>query len=149
YYQVYDLTSSELVDQSRVLQLLDLQFSANELRQIMEGPMIMDIDTDQGQLRFYNDRITSPLGKPYLLQTAISFESRQLALDRFVRLSFALVPLGALLAAASGWFMSGRALKPVQDITRAAQQIDVSQLDQRLPLQGSGDEIDELARTFN
>ena len=149
YYQLYDLTTGDLVFQSPELQLLGLQFSPNELRGILEGPMIMDIDTDPGHLRFYNDRLISPSGHPYLLQTGISFESRQLALDRFVRLGFALVPLGALLAAASGWFMSGRALKPVQDIARAAKQIEVSQLDQRLPILGSGDEIDQLAGTFN
>jgi heavy metal sensor kinase len=149
YYQIYDLSDGDLVDQSRELQLLDLQFSPNELRNILDGPMIMDIDTDQGQLRIYNDRLTSPLGHPYLLQTGISFESRRIALEGFLRLGFALVPLGALLAAVSGFFMAGRALKPVQDIVRAAKQIEVSQLDQRLPIQGSGDEIDQLAKTFN
>jgi heavy metal sensor kinase len=109
----------------------------------------MDIQTDQGPLRFYNDRFMSPLGHPFLLQVGISFESRQLALDRFVRLGLGLIPLALLVAAVSGWFMGGRALKPIQDIATAARQVNVTQLDQRLPLRGSGDELDQLAKTFN
>jgi heavy metal sensor kinase len=111
--------------------------------------MLMDIQTDQGQFRLYNDRITSPAGRPYLLQVGISVESEHIALDRFVKLALWLIPLGLFVAAGSGWFMSGRALKPIRDIANAAQRIDVSQLNQRLPLPGSGDEIDQLAGTFN
>jgi len=149
YYQMYAIDTGALVDQSQELRLLGLQFSPNELRQIIDGPTLMDIQTDQGQLRFYNDRVISPSGRSYLLQAGISLESQQLALDRLTRLALGLIPLGVLVAAASGWFMGGRALKPVRDIARAAQKIGLSQLNQRLPLLGSHDEIDQLAKTFN
>src|SRR5207249_5522450 len=87
YYQMYDLGTGKLLDQSRELQLLGLQFSSDELRQIVEGPVVMDMQTDQGQLRFYNDRVASPAGRAYLLQVGISLETERLALDRFIRLA--------------------------------------------------------------
>jgi heavy metal sensor kinase len=60
-----------------------------------------------------------------------------------------LIPLGLAVAGGSGWFMAKRVLKPVQSIALAARRIEVSHLNQRIPLLGSGDEFDQLATTFN
>src|SRR5213079_63442 len=38
---------------------------------------------------------------------------------------------------------------PIKSITRAAQDIEVTQLHRRLPVVGTGDEVDQLAQTFN
>ncbi|HET9129617.1 MAG TPA: ATP-binding protein, partial [Terriglobia bacterium] len=88
-------------------------------------------------------------GKNYMLQVGMSLQSKQVALDRFIRLTVWLIPLGLLIAGTSGWFMARRVLRPVQDIARAAKLIEVSHLNQRIPLVGSGDEFDQLALTFN
>jgi heavy metal sensor kinase len=149
YYQIYDLASGELVHQSQDLALLGLQFSAAEIRQYSEGPTLMDIQTDQGLLRFYNDQIQSPSGKVFLLQVGMSLQARQVALDRFIWLTLWLIPLGLVVAGGSGWFMAKRVLRPVQSIARAARRIEVSHLNERIPLLGSGDEFDQLATTFN
>ena len=45
--------------------------------------------------------------------------------------------------------ISKRTLKPVIEVTAAAQKITSSNLDSRLPLSGNDDEIDELTKTFN
>ena len=45
--------------------------------------------------------------------------------------------------------ISARTLKPVVEITDAAEKISSSKLDSRLPLGGYDDEIDELAKTIN
>ena len=45
--------------------------------------------------------------------------------------------------------ISKRTLKPVVEVTAAAQKITSSKLDARLPLSGNDDEIDELTKTFN
>jgi len=42
-----------------------------------------------------------------------------------------------------------RALRPMKELAAAARQIDVDRLQQRLPLRGTGDEVDELAQSFN
>jgi len=149
YFQIYDLATGTLVHQSQELGLMGLQFSPEEILQISGGPTLMDILTDQGPLRFYNDHVMSPSGKMYMLQVGMSQQSKQVALDRFVRLTVWLIPFGLVVAGTSGWFMARRALKPVQNIARAAKLIELSHLSQRIPLLGSGDEFDQLALTFN
>jgi signal transduction histidine kinase len=58
----------------------------------------------------------------------------------------------ALLTVASaglGWLVAGRVLRPVHDITAAAQRASERHLGERLNLQGPNDELKELADTFD
>jgi signal transduction histidine kinase len=51
---------------------------------------------------------------------------------------------------AGGSFLASRALRPVQHLTGAAQEIvQTSRFDARVPAPGSGDELDALVRVFN
>jgi len=50
---------------------------------------------------------------------------------------------------AGGWFMAGRALRPVDAITLAAQRIAGGDLTQRLTVPAAADEIGRLTKTFN
>ena len=65
--------------------------------------------------------------------------------DAFLRA----LPLLLLLTAGLGWVLSRGSLRPIAAITRTAQRISASQLDESIPRTGSGDELDELARTLN
>ena len=58
-------------------------------------------------------------------------------------------PLVLLLASAGGYWMSRRALEPVDQITRTAAEIGAYNLSQRLPLRKTGDELDRLSATLN
>ena len=58
-------------------------------------------------------------------------------------------PLLLLAAAAGGYAMSRRALQPVDEIARAADAIGARNLSERLPLRGTGDELDQLSTTLN
>src|SRR5262245_64869191 len=60
-----------------------------------------------------------------------------------------LIPTGVLLAGIASWFMAGKALEPVAALGKAAGEIAVSRLDRRLPVQGTNDELDQLAVQFN
>lgn len=74
---------------------------------------------------------------------------------RDLRRQFLLASLaGALFAAVAGWFLAGRALKPVDQMVQRAQQIADSPsgsmaLDQRLDVPPTADELARLATTFN
>jgi heavy metal sensor kinase len=59
------------------------------------------------------------------------------------------VPLTLLLASAGGLFLAGRALGPIDRITRAAAAIGAEDLSRRLEFRGSHDEIGRLAATFD
>ena len=54
-----------------------------------------------------------------------------------------------LLAAALGWVMAGRALRPLRAITAAAREISASNLHRRLALTGPDDELRQLGHTFD
>ena len=59
------------------------------------------------------------------------------------------VPLTLLGASAGGLFLAGRALDPIDRITRAAAEIGADDLSRRLNFRGSRDEVGRLAATFD
>ena len=59
------------------------------------------------------------------------------------------IPLLLLLACSGGYWMSGRALKPVDEIARTVEQIGSKTLTERLTQRGTGDELDRLSDTIN
>jgi heavy metal sensor kinase len=54
-----------------------------------------------------------------------------------------------MLAAGVGWFMAKRAVSGVEAVTQTAQKITGGTLEERVPVKARGDEIDQLAMTFN
>jgi heavy metal sensor kinase len=59
------------------------------------------------------------------------------------------IPLAGLLAAFAGYWMSGRALFPIHQITETTNSIDARTLSRRLPMLGTNDELDRLSATMN
>lgn len=54
-----------------------------------------------------------------------------------------------LLAPATGYWLAGRAVRPISDVTHTAARLRPTHLDERLPVRGTGDELDRLAWTVN
>jgi heavy metal sensor kinase len=54
-----------------------------------------------------------------------------------------------IIAAGVGWFMARRAVSGVEAVTWTAQKISGGTLEERVPVKARGDEIDQLAITFN
>jgi len=84
-----------------------------------------------------------------LVQVGISLENVITTRRRFLLIMGAILPLGLLLATAGGWVLARRALKPVDQMTRAARRISGEDLGERLRETGTGDELDRLAKTLN
>ncbi|NJN69869.1 MAG: HAMP domain-containing protein [Nitrospira sp.] len=70
-------------------------------------------------------------------------------LHRFLILLVVAIPIALTVSLAGGWFLAGRALRPVDEITLAAQRIAAGDLSQRLSMTAAHDEIGRLAATFN
>jgi len=77
-------------------------------------------------------------------------------LRRFIRnardvrdIYFWALPLAAILTLALGSWLVRGSLRPIASITRAAQRISGTHLEERIPTTGSGDELDQLANTLN
>lgn len=85
----------------------------------------------------------------YIVQVGTSMESVEETLNRLLLVLLVTMPLALAVSLAGGWFLAGRALRPVDDITLAAQRIAGGDLTQRLKVQPSPDEIGRLADTFN
>lgn len=58
------------------------------------------------------------------------------------------LPAG-LLAIVGGWWIARKSLAPIAELTRAAERINETNLNERLPHTGSGDELDRLTEVFN
>jgi two-component system, OmpR family, heavy metal sensor histidine kinase CusS len=79
--------------------------------------------------------------------TSIAGVQHTLDLLRFLLLS--LSPIVIVIACAGGAWLSGRALKPVTDITAAALNISIENLSDRLPVPATGDELADLTNVLN
>lgn len=67
----------------------------------------------------------------------------------FTWIVLAASPALLLLASLGGYWMSGRALRPVDDLVQQADRISAQNLKERLPVIGTGDELDRLSQTLN
>jgi heavy metal sensor kinase len=84
-----------------------------------------------------------------LVQAGMSLERTYRTGQRFLLILAAMLPVGLALAGGGGWLLARRSLKPVLLMTQAAQRISAYHLSERLEETGSGDELDQLARTLN
>lgn len=75
--------------------------------------------------------------------------SRDHTLNTFVIESVLALGLMAILSIGLGWWMAGRALKPVHRITDTARRLSEQTLHDRINLEGPRDEVKELADTFD
>jgi heavy metal sensor kinase len=91
----------------------------------------------------------SALSADVVLQVGLAMESYSSFLQAFQKVFIATMSLLIVLAAGVGWFMARRAVSGVEAVTRTAQKISAGTLEERVPITGKGDEIDQLAITFN
>jgi signal transduction histidine kinase len=77
-------------------------------------------------------------------QVQVSYDKRQLLIACAVALAVI-----AVVAAAIGWLIAGRVLRPLSTITTAARRISASNLHERLALHGPDDELKELGDTLD
>jgi heavy metal sensor kinase len=84
-----------------------------------------------------------------VVQVGASLRPTAQTLQRWLETLLILVPLGVGLAAAGGYIMARAALRPVDEMSRAARKIDAEALAWRIAERGTGDELDRLAETLN
>ena len=78
-----------------------------------------------------------------------SLESVIATLDNLKLIMFISIPLYILFSSLGGFFLAGRALRPIDYITRTAREISKGDLSQRLKLIKTEDEVGRLSTTFN
>jgi signal transduction histidine kinase len=84
------------------------------------------------------------------LQVGRSTNSREVVLQPFRRIFFAVMTPIVVLGFIGGAFLAHRAMQPVRQVVSTARSIiDTGKLDARVPVRQSDDELDELAQLFN
>ncbi len=99
-------------------------------------------------LRIWNQKVIVG-GESYLIQSAFEMDDFYEALDHFELLLFISIPTLLLCAAAGGYWISTRALAPVDQITQTARTISAQNLSSRLAVPQTGDELQRLSETVN
>ena len=89
------------------------------------------------------------IGPDIILQVGQSMENYSRFIDAFRGIFITTMVFLIGLAAGVGWFMARRAVSGIEAVTRTAQNISGGSLEQRVPVKPRGDEIDQLAITFN
>lgn len=98
--------------------------------------------------RILHEKLESA-GVRYDVTLAMSMNGYDRALLGFRLGLFFAVPAFLGLAAVGGYWMSRRALAPVDEITRSAKRIEAHDLSRRLAVPNTGDELARLAGTLN
>jgi heavy metal sensor kinase len=99
-------------------------------------------------LRILSTTLTAS-GRQLTVQVAEPMDDYLEALERFRTAMFIGIPILLLVAAGGGYWMSTRALRPVDQITRASRAINPQDLSRRVTVPQTGDELQRLAETLN
>ncbi|MCU1286078.1 MAG: heavy metal sensor signal transduction histidine kinase [Acidobacteriales bacterium] len=96
--------------------------------------------------------LTQPLeigGRKYLVQVAANISDFAELQRKFFWLTMLLIPLMIVGASTGGYWLSGRAFKPVTTIIEKARSINATNLSSRLAVSGNKDELHKLSETLN
>jgi len=114
-----------------------------------DGPPLTFGGTPQTSGQYRVAQLPARGNDPIHIQVGATLKSvnNDLALiDRFVMLAVAIVMVVAPLL---GYWLASRAARTVGEIIGAAARLRPDRIDDRLPVRGTGDELDQLARTIN
>jgi two-component system heavy metal sensor histidine kinase CusS len=104
--------------------------------------------TGHHRYRTYQTTATVKGAKFHVL-VAIPLRETQNILRQLRILLLSAIPAVLLIAASGGYWISRRALAPVDHITQAARSIGIQNLSQRLTVPSTGDELQRLSATWN
>jgi signal transduction histidine kinase len=92
--------------------------------------------------------VPSPPGARPIVQDIVSHQHNA-DVDRLLAASWVTLAVTAVVAAVLGWFLAGRVLRPLREMTASAQTISAGNLHERLALTGPNDEFKQLGDTFD
>ncbi len=85
----------------------------------------------------------------FIIQTAASLRNIDEDLDRLLLIFWFVIPFTLIITGLTAYFISKKAFKPVTQMAEMANQISIDNLDRRLELPGSNDEIYLLGEKLN
>jgi two-component system heavy metal sensor histidine kinase CusS len=95
------------------------------------------------------DHIATLQGRQYRISLSGKIDEHFEILDTIRNSYLLLCPLMLLISIGGGFVLSGRALDPINRISAEARGIGIHDLKRRIPVPQTGDELQELAETWN
>jgi heavy metal sensor kinase len=114
----------------------------------LDGVEIKTIVAESDPLRMLTARVDVK-GVPYSVQVATPLSGFYAMLHRFGWLLVWSIPAVLLISTAAGYWLSRRALAPVDEITNTARSLGALDLTRRLSVPRTGDELQRLSETLN
>ncbi|MFG0250062.1 MAG: sensor histidine kinase [Phycisphaeraceae bacterium JB051] len=114
---------------------------------IDQAPILENADTHGplGKVRFCIGRVNAQ----YILQVAHAENNFDPFFEHFIKIALILLPITLILVGLAGWFVSRQAMDGVKQVTSTASSINKGNLDLRVEVGNSGQEIKDLASNFN
>ena len=141
--------TGEAVSSSNMSYWKDIPVRKAAIAQLLGGSSqvleTVSLDARGDQVRI----LYAMIGPGVILQVGQSMENYARIIDAFQGIFLTTMALLIGLATGVGWFMARRAVSGVEAITRTARGISGGTLEKRVPVKDRGDEIDQLALTFN
>lgn len=114
-------------------------------------PHVLPFDTPStiGEIRILCRRVQLPDGRPITLRVGCWLGHTQENMQRFTKILVAVGVLLMLAAPLGGYLLAYRATRPLARIIRIAKRLQPAHLEERLPIRGTRDEVDQLSLTIN
>lgn len=98
---------------------------------------------------FYTHRTITKNNETYTLHFLRTITAEKAFLEELSKTIFYAGLVGISISIVCGFLLSRRLLKPLRDITSTVKNIEIQDLNQRIKVQPTHDELEELANTFN
>jgi heavy metal sensor kinase len=127
-----------------------LPTSFNALERAMRGEIVYEtIERTKPRLRMVTIPIMDNKKVTSVVQVGTSLEDFDETIRKLLLIMIISIPTSIIVTIVVGYFMAKKALRPVDQIRRAAVKISSSNLDEKIDITGRRDELGRLAETFN
>lgn len=139
--------SNEKVQESLKLQQQEPRIG-DYIRNVLLPPNLKFIDFRHFWI-FYTQRTVEKDNTVYTFHFLRTITAEKAFLEELSETIFYAGLAGVLISIICGFLLSRRLLKPLSDITKKVKDIEIQDLNQRIKVQPTHDELEELANTFN
>lgn len=107
------------------------------------------LQVTRGKYRVLQGRLINPRLPPLVIRVGTVPEFDEAELGRLTHILWLAGIVVLVVAPLGGYLLAGRATRPIARIINTTNRLHPARLDERLPLRGSGDELDRLSTTIN